>query len=427
MKDKSRKIRNYLYYGYLPPETSPEWLEECFEAGSDAEHRTPSSAAELIMAILDEEIEKYFHGGCNCVIPISGGWDSRFLLAAAMRRFKKSRIRLLSFGAPGQLDFDIGRKIAESYAINHFAINLEELDFSWDKLLNSVKNNPWTYVPDSYFNKSSISHAIEPGDVILSGFLGEALTGGHYSCFESAHDTKVEFVKRQRRSRFDLTPSDFDPVSSIPPVNTPKNISMSEYWDIAIRQSNCIAPIVTPEKRMNGWGDYRGEIKKGNLMIAPFAHPLWAKFWLRVPKNDKKNQSLYLRALLELSPELAKFPSKYSYGAKPESMHAWFAKKMYIFRKHLSVRLPKICSSPGALLNYVDYERLFRIRQDYQDVLIRAFTYLAANKVVPWIDLDCLLQSHMNGRANRSNEFMLLIGLALNLTAEENEFVEGAS
>jgi pyruvate/2-oxoglutarate/acetoin dehydrogenase E1 component len=67
----------------------------------------------------------------------------------------------ITFGVPGQLDYDIGLKVAKWAGVNDHAIDLRTIDFSWDKILDSVKKSPWTYVPDGYFNQLALRYSLE--------------------------------------------------------------------------------------------------------------------------------------------------------------------------------------------------------------------------------------------------------------------------
>ncbi|MFP3354824.1 hypothetical protein R0K04_26075, partial [Pseudoalteromonas sp. SIMBA_153] len=84
-------------------------------------------------------------------------WDSRILLGAAIERIGKDRIRTVSFGNPGQLDYDIGKAIASAFGVKHYSLELYDIKVSWEKVLNSVEKAPWSYVPDGLFNQIALS------------------------------------------------------------------------------------------------------------------------------------------------------------------------------------------------------------------------------------------------------------------------------
>ncbi|MFP3457527.1 hypothetical protein R0J89_14850, partial [Psychrobacter sp. SIMBA_152] len=120
---------------------------------------------------------------------------------------------------------------------------------SWEKVLNSVEKAPWSYVPDGLFNQIALSKVIESkDDIVLSGFMGDPLTGGHFSKCVELDDCIHEFLDKQKKSKsFKLTHSEYKPINEFLGIKEVDCFKNSELLDFTIRQSNCIAPIVTPK------------------------------------------------------------------------------------------------------------------------------------------------------------------------------------
>jgi hypothetical protein len=337
-----------------------------------------------------------------------------------MERFERSRIKTVSFGVPGQLDFDIGGQIASKFGLEHHAVDLSKVELSWENLLRSVKKSPWTYVPDGYFNNLAISQvARSPKDVVLSGFMGESLTGGHLSFALTEQEAVTGFLKTQRREKgIWLASPDYKPEVKLGSATVQKGMSYSELLDFSVRQTHCIAPIVTPQSPWRGWGGDMGCMAStGARMLAPFAHPEWAVYWLGVPRKLKRGQKLYLEMMHLKFSVLGAMPSKYSLGTA--SRLGYFSARVW---RRLQVQLervfPKLRLSSKAGLNYLDYAQAFRQREDYKSVLDKAISYLQDKNVTPWLNLDEIRDEHMRFEENHENAFLVLIGLALNLECE---------
>jgi hypothetical protein len=152
-------------------------------------------------------------------------------------------------------------------------------------------------------------------------------------------------------------------------------------------------------------------------MLAPFAHPEWAVYWLGVPRKFKRGQKLYLEMMHLKFSVLGAMPSKYSLGTA--SRLGYFAARV---RRRLQIQLervyPKLRLSSKAGLNYLDYAQAFREREDYKIVLDKAISYLQDNNVTPWLNLEEIRDEHMRFEENHQNAFLVLIGLALNLECE---------
>ena len=157
----------------------------------------------------------------------------------------------------------------------------------------------------------------------------------------------------------------------------------------------------------------------GAKVLAPFVHPKWAAYWLAVPNELKMGQKLYLEVMMQKFPELAAMPSKYSLGT--ETKISFMVERVKAKVMNLAGRvIPQLGVRYSKSLNYVDFARAFRKRDDYRNILEKAITYLKENQVTPWLDLDKIKDQHMEYKANHENALLILIGLALNFEAENS-------
>lgn len=413
------KVSSYLYYNYLSKSEDVSWLQDAIGNDDKLYGYTPIEAAKILENSVHDVLKMVGTEG-YLVVPISGGWDSRILLGAVMDYFGKSKIKTLSFGTPGQLDYDIGKQIAQKFGLEHHAIDLSKVELTWESLLKSVKESPWSYVPDGYFNRLALSQVIRSAkDVVVSGFMGDPLTGGHLSSAITKNDAIEEFVTKQLRVKTSrLYRHDYDPRSILPVLPESSLIPYSEVLDLGIRQASCIASIVTPQMHWKEWGGDMGRMPStGARVVAPFVQKEWATYWLNAPKELKRRQKLYLDMMHYKFPDLATMPSKYSLGTSTKI--SYLAAKV---RRKIQIRLnsvfPKMRLRYCAELNYLDYSDAFRNREDYRLVLDTALKFLKENDVTPWLDLDGLKRDHMLHKANHENSFLILIGLALNIEAD---------
>src|SRR5690625_2922299 len=172
------KVNNYLHYGYLPPEQIPRFLSELPHQEKVPAEVSLTATVELFDEVFREAIEKSTGSGF-CIVPLSGGWDSRILLGYALEHFPAHQIKTYTFGSHGQLDYEIGKKVAKAARVEHTAFNLEKVSLKWDHLKGSTRKTPWTYTMDSFFNTYCYSEMQSDAGVILNGIMGDPLTGGH--------------------------------------------------------------------------------------------------------------------------------------------------------------------------------------------------------------------------------------------------------
>lgn len=412
--------REYLLHGYQILGDTPEWLYEPFNKKYSAELLyTAHEAARQLDKLFEQTLRIV---GDQPIVPLSGGWDSRLILAALTEHM--TNIVTVTLGNPGQLDYEVGTAIAETAGTEHISIRLDEIEVHWHELVRVARRAPWTYMLDAHFIHLGYDRALEKSgsDVIVSGFLGEALTGGHFSrgqeC-DNQHTAQVRFRKRQQRFPEDWLQhsSPCPQVYPIPPLHENHGISHMDFLDFAVRQRGCIAPIVLGMD-WNGWTAQQNRNGRGYRMIAPFADVEWASYWLNAPPWARENQKLYRKMSRARFPELFSLPSKYSWGITPSRrISQRVIRLQQALRNRLHRKFPRLPIRSGLTDNYMDFQKAFRERDDYATVIEKAVSVLKERRATPWLDLDCIWREHYLGKRDHSKGLQVLLSLAVNLDA----------
>jgi len=414
----NERILTYLWFGYLPPVDVPDWFSEVTERLPEQAVYTVTEAIERLDRLVDRlvAINKPPY-----IVPLSGGWDSRLILAAL--RARTDNIIAVTLGVEGQLDYDIGALVAKASGVKHVSVSLSDTKLKWSDLEQAARQAPWTYLPDSLFLFHAYTKAIkevEGSASIWSGFLGEALTGGHYHSSDVRDDvvfSQERFLKSQQR--FSLVES--SQLSSalllpVRPVALEKCMSECEFLDLSVRQRGCIAGIVLAHSWV-GWTAHQQEFTGGVKIVAPFADAEWAAYWLNAPRWHHKGQALYRRMAENRFPELFAIPSKHSWGCKP-SQHGKqkLVRLIHGVRNRIHRQFPRMGIRSGLMDNYLNFQDAFRNREDYIEVMGIALEVLKKNDVAPWLNLDKLWDEHYRGKCDHAQAFQVLLGLAVNLT-----------
>jgi len=415
------KILQYLFLGYAINESTAKYMTQNplkinEKIDPDLDQLT------LIFESVFDDIKSYLKPESNVVIPISGGWDSRIILGESLKHFPKKKIKTYSFGVPGQLDFDIGRLISKKLGLNHESVDLTKVPITWVKLLESVSISPWTGVPDSFYNQYALNKIASENDIMLSGYIGGPLTGGHQFSENNKATILQEFLEYQKRIKsIYILPTSIEPIELLPNLKAVANIDYGLQLDLYIRQLNYTKRIVGVKNEWTGWDMDLGSFF-GTKIIAPFAHPVWVEYWASIPKKYKVSQNLYLKMMHHNYPKLAKMPSKYSLGVNPNSSISLNIKRVeYKVKRELYRIGPTLFNKPNAMHNYLDFAEAFRTREDYKEVLQKAFEILKENKLVDWLNFNYLYNSHQKRREDYSDCFVVLIGLALNVINEKEK------
>ncbi len=404
----SIQINQYLWCGYPPPGKFPTWLSDCITPDVTGKDYSPQEAASRFDTLFDALVGQISPG--HHIIPLSGGWDSRAILGALLERVDLDQIVTVTFGVPGQLDYDLGKMVANSVGVEHHAFDLRTVDFSWDVIRESVAASPWTFVPDNHFNSLTRNRFSNSSDTIWSGFLGNPLAG------PLVDDQAATFSNKQHRGKtHPLCSPNFSYINSLPLPEETTPIAYDIALDLGIRQAHAIAPIVLPIRKWERWGAFIGKEKNGAQVIAPFADSAWAGYWLSGPREVRKGRKIYLEMLNLKFPELFSLPGKANYGTKRDhGIYPMVQKGSHFLSSQVQKRAPWLRIRSSLMANYLDYDEMFRNREDYQATLRIAFDYLKESRVVPWLDLDTLWEEHMRRRKDHGDAFLVLLGLAAN-------------
>lgn len=129
-------------------------------------------------------------------LPLSGGFDSRVILATVLDIIPSNRLIAFTYGQPDTYDYEIGRKVARDIGVNHIQFPLDFHDYAEEKLLDNCIDT-----------EGQISYALEAplrvykeirelGQTILSGNAGGGIMGYLYMPeFDNSRSTEEIFFK----------------------------------------------------------------------------------------------------------------------------------------------------------------------------------------------------------------------------------------
>lgn len=409
---KPEQIAAYLHFGYVPrPDAElpfpAEWVpREKLEDDGRLVERGAGILRKAITGAVDPDRQ--------AVVPLSGGLDSRALLAALVEA--GFDVVAVTFGTPGTFDFEIGKLVAQRLGVKHEAIDLRAVRLSTDALVNVVRNGAArTSVLDAFYNRLMPEHLGESA-VYIHGYLGGELSGAHAglgsgSSWEQALE---DFCRTQRRCRnISLPPPGYVGHDLLPTKPTVLALGHYEELDFRIRQTCFIRPIVQP---------------KGFCYRFPFLDEGWVRFILGVPEELRRNQ-LYNTILVRAWPRAFSLPAKNACGIPITAPHwrralaqTWFRAGEIIRRK-----LQWQMLGPRRKLNYIDLDQAIRQRKDFRQVIGENCADLEQRNLTPWLEINTIWKRHQEGRKNYGKALTLLAEVELNLKAEEGACTRGPS
>lgn len=393
-----RDILTFLYYGYLPTNRDvgsrlPLWLQPVKD---ESNNHISLSETELI-DLGCKKINALFSSSRSDdnkihVLPLSGGLDSRTILAGLIKLGLKDKIITVTFGTPGTYDFEFGNLVASYAGTKHENIDLTKEIITLENFLKSkTDNEQWTYLFDNYYNKL-IPERFGANVIYWCGFMGGELAGAHLQLENINTWTKARkhFAHSQKFVKsFNLCPDFYTPEAILPKncFLDDEKLSYYEQIDFVCRQPNYIFPTLTK----SGY-DYR----------LPFIDENWVKYILSIPRYLRKNKMLYKLIIKREYPDFFSLPSTAQPGFHRFShLINKITKK---FSRRLTWGVPKT-------LNYIDFDEAIRKREDYKTLVYDSLISIKKMELLPWIDLEELWKKHQKREKNYGDALTLLTSL----------------
>jgi len=403
-------VKNVLHYGYYPDGDRTELPAGIEQATACPELK--KAKTELIQEGIDalgrsfDRLVSQTPGDATHILPLSGGLDSRLILAELYHNsdIGPEQLQTVTFGTPGTWDFEIGQRVANELGVRNLAIDLTEpeFDWSWKALVEYACGRRPNKFLEGYVNLQATKHT-DGKCVFWSGFMGDPTAGAHQPKHptDSWETACEQFAVWNKAPEKKLTPPNFDPTNILPdrPFLNSDQLSYEEQLDFAIRQQYFIRPVVQ---------------SSSYNYLTPFLQDEWLSFVFRLPKKYRSERQLFKELVQEAYPQLFALPTDARYGL-PLSAPNW---QMQINRVGYRL-IDKTMSLLGSdytppWTNYLNFEIAFRRWEHFRTLAENAVEYLESRNVGSYHDERQLWESHQTGQ-NYATELKLLISLALYL------------
>lgn len=345
------------------------------------------------------------------VVPLSGGLDSRLILAYLLDAGLGSQTIAVTYGTPGTLDYELAKEVTKAADVRHEVVDLSALLLDEHSLCENAKlGAAWTNLISSYYNRMWRDLVGEA--TYWSGYLGDPIAGSHFKPsflkldFAQSKRVFATFNRWTRADGITLTHPDFDLIRVLPSeplIDDPGLVTFPEQLDFCIRQASWIR---------------RSQIEPFDSVMSPFTSPEWMRFMLAVPDRARVGCRLYQQLMVERFPKLFSIRSKTVFGGtiatRGRAKARWLMERaIRRARRQIGLGNPL-----DPYLNYLDFEGAYRDRADFRALAEGAIDQIAVWEVVPWIDCRAILRDHLEGNADRSRELDVLISLAISLRAQ---------
>ncbi len=341
------------------------------------------------------------------VVPLSGGIDSRFLLAMLLEGGLRERIVAVTFGIPGTLDFEIAARVARAARVRHEALDLREEPPTRAQLLAAARLAPWSFLFEVHYNQL-VFQRFGRTATYWSGILANAMAGADLTvaCPDWASAVRT-FARDTRLVRsIDLSPPGFRPESALPagPILADSCLTYFEQLYLFVRYPGRNDPAM---------------LSRAHDVRAPFRSAAWVDFMLRVPSEIRRGEGFYREIAARSNPALFTLPVKNRLGFALDTP-AWrvqLRRGRLKLGRLLAARFPGRARRVDPMLNYVDFEHELRSGSVLAQVVEDSLQRLDSARVVDWIQPLELWRRHARRLANHGDALTALASLELNLAA----------
>ena len=352
---------------------------------------------ELGSKLWRESISHNFKSNQKHLVPISGGLDSRAVLAALLEHTEAKNIYTYTFGSANTLDYDIGNHVAKKIGTNHTSFDLTKFIYTQNELEDISRRIQHQTI---LFHHWPVWHVDKhfKGCTHWSGFFGDPQTGSHLPANESTNieEAKTKFITKNTyvKSLKISKESNFDSLIQSNCISQ-NNLTLDEQLDIQNRQTKYVSPLV---------------LMRGYEYKVPFLHQPLMNFMLSIPDVYRVDQNLYKKILL------SSFPREFSYKTKSNLGLPLGASKSFVFMKRVQGKILNtlnISSIKGT--NYLDFNQKIRTKQDVKDIISDNVMNLRSRDIIDWIDIEEILKNHLSNKGNYADALIALASLEIHL------------
>jgi hypothetical protein len=406
-------LNSFLHFGYFLDYDNKNYNVDFSKI--DKEKYEKAEREELIKLgseILKNEFNTLFKKGKKNVVPLSGGMDSRAILALLMEHTDASSIYTYTFGTSGTYDYDIGNYLAKKYQTKHTAYNLPKYKYNLEEFKDISSRvdhqSPLLLHPPMRDVDAKFSDGI-----IWSGANAGAVVGSFYKedSAKTYREAQERFVKKacftKSKNILNCDPNDLIALMDDSSFSS-DDLTFDEQVFFKERSVKHLAPHV---------------LMKGFTYKLPFVNNEFMNFMLSVPNHYRIQKDLYKEILFYTFPDIFKLPSESTYGLPYDASN--FRKKVkrnqIRFRKVIQKKLPFLSVGPSPMVNYMDWNWAFRNKEELKTIIHTQLMRLTERNLLPWIDIMQLWKDFSNKKNNFSDIMMVLFSLEIHLQSIENK------
>jgi asparagine synthase (glutamine-hydrolysing) len=384
--------------------------------------RSKKELVEELGTLWQKAVERRLKKDGTIIIQISGGLDSRAILAAALKCTQKENILTYTFGEKESYDFKIGKNVAEKAGVSHISLTAKKADFEnqYNISMNDIEG---MIDATPYFSIEMDQCLAKYGNRIYSGHMGGEIMGPQI--FHKIRHLKLKSKKKYKEAEKILfNHHKLNNIRDIQQLFHPTYLNnqslifsfektiedLSKYTEEYL-PNYCAAWLYTNESdKYTAFCNLR--YKNLFRYSLPFLDNDLVDFMLKVPPKLRINKALYKSMLLEKYPELFYVPIRNTYGLQLNAnpFFVFLKRAIFIIQKKINIFssfLIKRNIIINKYQNFIDYDNLLRVNNEYRTYVKKMIDKVKLREYFNANYIEELWQSHIQGRRN----YAMLLGL----------------
>jgi hypothetical protein len=406
-----KQLETFLKIGYVPsnltlfngvklvnPNSQEKSLASIFSDLPEYKHDYKTLKNILMKSIA----ENYKENRCN-VVPLSGGMDSRIILAALCELTEAKNIHTYTFGVPGAYDYEIPNRIARKLGTNHTNFSAKDTNYTVDGLVRAAVASDGNTEVFHPLVLNRVADHYSCNTTYWSGYAGD-LVGGAFGNRLVGDDAKQQLINYEKRGIHFLD-------------NVTDDKELYPYIGLGTKMSGYVSSSEAcfwenHLERYTGHHIFRNDMD----IVAPLIGMRFLKFFLTLPKDQRANKTFFNQAFSNLFPKIFSIPTK-DYGYKYSK--SIFLEPLHKARFYLSAigwRLaPNKISHPNAA--YIDMRLVINERLDVRGCIDMLFEDLAQRNIIDNDRMFHFLNEHRSMRKDYTKDIINLASLEVILKA----------
>jgi asparagine synthetase B (glutamine-hydrolysing) len=330
-KDGKLELKKYWDYSVRPVEGNLEEYSERF------------------FSLLNESFQQCVRGVNKVFIPLSGGLDSRTM--AGLAASNGIEIHSCTTGHPGFRDFRYGRKLGEKISTNHTILPIGN-NFLKKYGASGVERTEGAVVINVFY-LAQLYEWTGSADVLVSGFLGDTLTG---LSLTRRTGNAEEAIKSTFLQSFDFEELTSILAPALRPLSELNSLYLNESLSKAMAESMCDKRLIVNlrERQRRHTCYFLPALGSKWNVVAPFSDNNVIDFILTVPTRFRDKQIMYKKMICEKLPAMASVPESHT-GRRLQS--TWWSWRW----ESLKSRMPSVIMQNSLRLrNRIADSRLMR-------------------------------------------------------------------